>query len=263
MDDSMTPHKERVDPGDLEWRVYLAPHVQRYRFASRFVQGKKVLDAGCGVGYGCKLLAEAGAAAVVGADLSQAAIATAQQRFRDARVEFVCDDCESLLQVNGSFDVVVSLENIEHLQQPARFMQRLSQLIRPEGVFICSTPNIPEALNPGYRSENLYHTHEFTVEHFRSFLGEYFSDVQLWGQDFTAAHRATALLWSNPFVRLGRWLQGLRGRKVPDQIIGAGLPLTEGDLIISEVNAESAWTLVAICRQPRSRAPQRAGGGQL
>jgi len=48
---------ERVLPREDLWYLY-QEHLCRYNFAKKFVQGKKVLDAGCGEGYGTDLLAD-------------------------------------------------------------------------------------------------------------------------------------------------------------------------------------------------------------
>ena len=46
-------------------------HLERYRFARGFADGRRVLDIACGAGYGSQMLAEAGAETVTGVDLNQ------------------------------------------------------------------------------------------------------------------------------------------------------------------------------------------------
>ncbi len=61
-----------------EWLVSEGQHRARYRFTREFVQGKEVLDAGCGNGYGSVTLLKAGARSVTGLDISEEAIAEAK-----------------------------------------------------------------------------------------------------------------------------------------------------------------------------------------
>src|SRR5436305_7763381 len=82
-------------------------HVHRYRFAKRFVRDKRVLDIACGEGYGAFGLLRAGAASVVGVDISEEACDNARQKYGiDAR----CGSAEAIPLPDASVDVVVSFE---------------------------------------------------------------------------------------------------------------------------------------------------------
>jgi len=221
--------------------------MQRYEFAANFVAGKRVLDAGCGVGYGSQMLAVAGARSVVGVDISEEALDVAQKRYAREGVQFLRADCQTMAGVKGPFDVIVAFECLEHLQDVRGFLESVIRLLGPAGVFLCSTPN---GLGAGYQPENPHHVSEFTVTEFESLLRSYFAEIDLTGQHWTAAAKAINILWSNPFMRLGRLLQRMRGRKVDSQWFSPLSPPTEGDLIISPHNLSSAYILVAICRTP-------------
>ena len=67
---------ERVIPGQVDLDLW-NEHYARYLFATRLCRGKRVLDLGCGCGYGSALLAEA-AARVTGIDSAPEAIAYAR-----------------------------------------------------------------------------------------------------------------------------------------------------------------------------------------
>src|SRR5713226_4433874 len=99
---------ERVVPGEVEPDLW-NEHVARYAFAARRAGGKRVLDAGCGSGYGSARLA-AQARYVVGIDNSHEAFDAASRQFRLVR-----GDCRILPFRAASFDLVVALEVIEHL----------------------------------------------------------------------------------------------------------------------------------------------------
>ena len=57
-------------------------HRKVYEFAAQFARDARVLDVGCGTGYGAALLADAGAASVTGIDNSEEAIGYARRKFR-------------------------------------------------------------------------------------------------------------------------------------------------------------------------------------
>lgn len=234
---------ERIVPGEDRWDV--AAHLQRYRFASQFVPGNRVLDAGCGVGYGSRFLAQAGAREVLAVDISEKALATANSKFAHPCIRFLQDDCQVMERVNGHFDVIVALESFEHYHDVRRFLGRVKTFLFPSGVFVCSTPN--KVLSAG---GNPYHIKEYSYSEFQEILSEYFEDVSVLGQQWTAAflglQKVASVLWSSPFLRLGRWVQRLKGREMLFPL-GSDLP-TEADLAISEANAELAWTFVAVCR---------------
>jgi SAM-dependent methyltransferase len=64
------PTGERFIPELMGGELIEAEHQARYRLALPFLRGKRVLDAGCGSGWGSKLLVEAGAREVVGLDIA-------------------------------------------------------------------------------------------------------------------------------------------------------------------------------------------------
>ena len=70
---------ERFDPDLMGGSLLEAEHLARYRWAGALVEGKRVLDAGCGTGYGSELLASQGAAEVVGVDVDADAIEAASR----------------------------------------------------------------------------------------------------------------------------------------------------------------------------------------
>jgi 2-polyprenyl-3-methyl-5-hydroxy-6-metoxy-1,4-benzoquinol methylase len=125
---------ERVVPGESSSRGELAAHVQRYKFAAPLVQAKRVLDAGCGSGHGAKLLRDAGASGVVAVDISHEAIEIARKRYSADGVQFLQDDCQSLSQISGRFDVIIAFESIEHFEHVRKFLERVHSLLAPGGI---------------------------------------------------------------------------------------------------------------------------------
>src|SRR5215475_5813816 len=82
---------ERVIPGQVDIDL-LNEHMARYAFASRLARGKRVLDAGCGAGYGSAELART-AASVVGIDRATEAIEFAQANYPLPNLRFEQATC--------------------------------------------------------------------------------------------------------------------------------------------------------------------------
>lgn len=244
---------ERIEPGQPEWTHCIGSHLNRYRFASKFVAGSRVLDAGCGVGYGTRVLLDGGASEIVAVDISEKAIGTAQKWFVHPRVRFVLDNCEQLGSIEGRFDTVMALESMEHFQDIKEFLKQVVRLLSPGGVFICSTPNaLTTTAGKNGRPANPFHVKEYDAAGFRELLSRYFATIRITGQHPTAALHLGArvsVLWSNPFVRLGWLIQRMRGHQVP--WTAPALIATEADYVISEANLESAEVLMAVCREPQ------------
>src|ERR1700722_5875027 len=85
---------ERVIPGEVDADL-LNEHLARYAFAARLSRRKRVLDAGCGAGYGSAELART-AASVLGIDCSAEAIAYARAQYPVPNLRFEEGDCLSL-----------------------------------------------------------------------------------------------------------------------------------------------------------------------
>src|SRR5262249_53697408 len=138
------PQVERISVEDGTIFKSFANHIQRYNFAEPYCAGRRVLDAGCGTGYGSAHLAMNGAASVVGVDVSDEAISEGNRLYRRNNLRFVKGDVEKLTYISdlqGPFDAAVNLENIEHLVKPLDFLAGLRQVLTTGGVFIVSTPN--------------------------------------------------------------------------------------------------------------------------
>lgn len=167
---------ERMVPELAAGRTFWE-HVGRYRFARDFVRGRRVLDVACGEGYGAAALAKAGAASVIGVDVSAEACAHARRKYGvDARP----GDALDIPLPPGSVDVVVSFETIEHVADPGAFLDQCARVLAPEGTLIVSTPNRPVYSALGQR--NPFHHVECDEREFLELLDRRFVDVRLFTQ---------------------------------------------------------------------------------
>ena len=143
-------------------------HIERYAFAAqRLREANSILDLACGVGYGSRFLKDSlPAALVTGIDCSAEAIEYASERYSLAGLAFGVGDALSF--DDGPFDAVVSLETIEHLPDPERFVRNVTtKVLRPRGIFIASVPVTPSM------DANPHHLHDFTARSFRKLLADH------------------------------------------------------------------------------------------
>jgi 2-polyprenyl-6-hydroxyphenyl methylase / 3-demethylubiquinone-9 3-methyltransferase len=107
------------------------------------LRGKRVLDVGCGGGILAEAMATQGAH-VTGIDLSDKALGVARlhQLESASDVDYQLIAAEALaLVAAGTFDVVVCMELLEHVPEPASTIGACAQLTRPGGTVIFSTIN--------------------------------------------------------------------------------------------------------------------------
>ncbi len=167
---------ERVIPGEVDVDL-LNEHLARYAFAARLSRGKRVLDAGCGVGYGAARLA-AQARRVAGLEIAPEAVALARERYPLPNLEFVRGDCRSLPFSPGAFDLVVAFEVIEHLADWDCLLAEARRVLADWGVLVVSTPN-RLYYSEQRETPNPFHVHEFEYAEFREALERRFPHVRI------------------------------------------------------------------------------------
>lgn len=251
---------ERLLPNTRAWEQGIIDHRQRYEFASEFCIGKKVIDVACGVGYGTKLLLDRNSESVHGLDLSEDAIAIAHRLYSMPRISFSIDDCETLSSVKGKAQAIVALECIEHLRAPERFLARCAEILTKDGVLVLSTPNAAALGRPHHgKPINRFHIREYTRQELVDILGKYFREVTIYYQNkskLLELHEDMARFVNyaykmSPIMRLSLWLRRTLQRSGHDPIIRPFVRSYD-DFTISPVadNADRAWVLLAVCRQP-------------
>ncbi|MEQ7050306.1 glycosyltransferase [Paenibacillaceae sp. P-4] len=159
-------------------------HLQRYSTIVELVKGKRVLDAACGEGYGSYLLAST-ADKVVGIDIDENSIIEASQKYKQKNLIYMVSSIDSMPFELDSFDVVISFETIEHVDEHVQheFLKEIKRVLVPEGLLIISTPN-KELYSDKYNYNNQYHVKEFYKNEFKEFLGTYFNEMRLFSQRY-------------------------------------------------------------------------------
>lgn len=130
----------QINPPRLEFlRDHLAAHFGRDPLAERPFEGLTLLDVGCGGGLLCEPLARLGFA-VTGIDAGERNIAIARLHAQQSgqTVDYRVATPE---QVGGQFDVVISMEVVEHVPDVGAFLAAAAARLRPGGAFAAATLN--------------------------------------------------------------------------------------------------------------------------
>jgi 2-polyprenyl-6-hydroxyphenyl methylase/3-demethylubiquinone-9 3-methyltransferase len=101
--------------------------------------GKSALDVGCGAGLLAEPLARLGAK-VTAVDAAPGLIAAAELHARGQGLD-IDYRVAAVEELSGAFDLVTSLEVVEHVAEPAAFIRALAARLAPGGLLILSTPN--------------------------------------------------------------------------------------------------------------------------
>ena len=143
-------------------------HYHRYAFAKNLVKDKKVLDAACGEGYGSALLSKY-SKAVTGIDIDKGTIEHAKERYKKKGLSFVVGSCVKLPFEDDSFDMVISFETLEHLEQQEEMLSEFNRVLKNDGTLIISTPDKRHYSDEtGFSNE--YHVKELYKEEFKGLL---------------------------------------------------------------------------------------------
>src|SRR5262249_12082791 len=103
------------------------------------VEGRRVLDLGCGTGQLARHLAEVGAAEVIGVDVSERMLEVARTECAHPRVLYRRESVDALTFVPARFELVVSSLVLHYLDDYAGLMRRIAQWLTPGGVVVYST----------------------------------------------------------------------------------------------------------------------------
>ncbi|MHA1599385.1 MAG: bifunctional 2-polyprenyl-6-hydroxyphenol methylase/3-demethylubiquinol 3-O-methyltransferase UbiG [Alphaproteobacteria bacterium] len=133
----------RLNPVRLRFiRDSTAAHYGRDANAEQPLKDLRILDIGCGGGLLCEPLTRLGAR-ITGIDAGAEAIAIAQQHAEDAglTIDYRHTSAEELAASGVRFDVVLVMELVEHVTDPAAFIATAATLLDDGGIMILSTLN--------------------------------------------------------------------------------------------------------------------------
>lgn len=164
---------ERTAPGIAQEAYWFARHEAAYAWATGALGPvHRALDAGCGEGYGTKALRQV-ATMACGLELDELTARHARVTYPDAC--FLRANLVALPLRDRSFDLVASMQVIEHLWDVRAYLGEIVRVLAPGGHACITTPNRPvfsPGLERGQRPVNPFHVEEFDAHQLRELLSE-------------------------------------------------------------------------------------------
>lgn len=181
MPTELTLTGERTLPGLAVENYWFRRHEAAYRALLPFAAGARVLEAGCGEGYGAALLAKR-AHHVVALDYD--AQTAAHVRAAYPMVSTLRGDLQRMPLADASVELVANLQVIEHLWDQPGFVAECARVLRPAGTLLVTTPNrltFSPGSGSGEKPLNPFHTRELTAAELRALLETRFTVSRLLG----------------------------------------------------------------------------------
>jgi SAM-dependent methyltransferase len=169
---------ERTLPDVPAENYWFQRHLVVYEWIAARTHGRRIVDLACGEGYGSAVLGRT-AASVTGVDANPEAFEHARAKYTGGAVRFERNMIELW---DGDVDCVVFLQTIEHVQEPDAVLERVRELVGPNGVAYVSTPNVLTLAPKGAeRSGNPWHVREYKPAEYRALCERHFGSVDLLG----------------------------------------------------------------------------------
>lgn len=152
-----------------------------YQYALPYCEKKKILEVGCGAGYGAKELSKV-STEVVGVDKDEKAIIFAKGHYNASNVKYIKGDpIQGLPFKKSEFDLIICFQVIEHVtpQDLKVFLREIKRLLADQGKFLLTTPNRKIRLLPFQQPWNKDHKKEYTGRNLKRTLRQYFPKVEI------------------------------------------------------------------------------------
>lgn len=166
---------------DQESYLLYLMHVATYKYSLPYIDGKKVLDYGCGSGYGSSLISKS-CSQIIGVDVSNEAISHANKHFNAPNLSYLqikrAEDAP-LPFPDASFDVVLSFQVIEHVENVPAYLREIERVLVPGGYILIATPDRSSRLFSFQKPWNMWHLREYSQEQFHRELSDYFLNVKV------------------------------------------------------------------------------------
>lgn len=142
-----------------------------YDIASKWIaDGDRVLDIACGDGFGTDIIA-ARDVTITGADIVEEVIESAKQiRLKRDNMNFEVQDVLNLTYADSTFDVILSMETIEHIPDEDRYLEETRRVLKAGGRLILSTPQNSFGAVPF----NGIHLKEYSLDELKRLVSKYF-----------------------------------------------------------------------------------------
>lgn len=238
----MKKQETRIVPEEVPPKFY-AEHLKPYEFLSAKAAGKKILEIGCGDGYGAYYLAQA-AQEVTGIDYENEVILRAQDKYKSSNLKFITMEATDLRFEDGAFDIICSFQVIEHIPEEnlPRYLSEIRRALKDNGSFYLSTLNLAHNMkSPVTYKKNQAHCKEFRLPELKGLLSSFFSGIEIYGLQLSRQHNFYQFLKKAGILNF-----------LPAGINPVGRfynNITTGDFRITAGNLGKAIDFICICKK--------------
>jgi ubiquinone/menaquinone biosynthesis C-methylase UbiE len=231
-----------------------------YEWCIPYVKGKKVLDTGCGLGYGAAYMADH-AGEITGIDYDSATIEQNKKTYSSIKnLNWVHGAIPPLPFPDATFDVVTSYQFIEHIHPRKEFLKECLRVLKPGGTLLVTTPNIKRSL-----ARNPFHIHEYTFEEMKNEISLFTKNFELQGLNANEIVRKyyeengkfvrMILKWdifglhkilpASVLTRPYNWITSLMRNKLKEQVSQTA-GITTKDFFLQKDNLDDCWDIFLI-----------------
>jgi SAM-dependent methyltransferase len=267
------PVGKRLDPNDIQtseefleslWHLFSYEHVKIL-----IEPHERVIEIGFGEGYGTHILST-GCREIVALEIEPGVVSYASEKYRSENCTFKLYDGATIPFPDESFDVAVSFQVIEHIDNDLHFVSELHRVLKKDGRLYLTTPNRRLRLKPGQKPFNRFHKREYYSHELESILRTSFRVVNLFGVNARESirqielerlrrgpllelilqlgiHRILPTALEKPAARLISALSGKRGNRENLDTLRATYSLQDFHIERSEV--DESLHLFAFCEK--------------
>lgn len=153
-------------------------HLSIYLFASQFIAGRRVIDAGSGLGYGSAYLAENGADFVLGLEFDNESVKFSRKNFKRPNLVYKRMDLQEIKGIEAHhFDTIFSSNVLHLIPDVNAFLGKAWGLLKPEGTLIAAVPPITSKADLSANISSVDHLHIWSPRQWHHVLGRYFSEI--------------------------------------------------------------------------------------
>jgi 2-polyprenyl-3-methyl-5-hydroxy-6-metoxy-1,4-benzoquinol methylase len=158
-------------------KMLFLKHQFAYNLAAKYLRPEiKVLDYGCGDGYGSNFLAtKSPESFITGVDIDVDVIKDAQKKYKKENLKF-----DLINNIHQNFELILSFQVIEHVPNVKDYLEKLKYLSCQNGIIIISTPDRKYRLNDGQKPWNKYHLREYDRLGFISEISKVFMNPNIY-----------------------------------------------------------------------------------
>ncbi len=161
-----------------EYNLFLK-HKFVYELVAKYIKKTdKVLEIGCGTGYGTEILSKTGAS-IYAIDIDEETIKECQKHSVQTNIKFFAYDGKKINLPEKSFDIIISFQVIEHIRKDISYLRNIKKLLKPNGFFFISTPNRNYRLTKNQKPWNPFHIREYDSKSLSNVVTQIFPNTTI------------------------------------------------------------------------------------